>query len=43
MPKVKFCTIGLYDKEDNLLSMDLVLFLTNLNKECLLLRMLETL
>lgn len=30
MPKVKFCTIGLYDKEDNLLSMDFGTFFNRL-------------
>ena len=35
MPKVKFCTIGLYDKEDNLLSMDFGAFLNKLEQKML--------
>lgn len=32
MPKVKFCTIGLYDKEDNLLSMNFGAFFNELEQ-----------
>ena len=35
MPKVKFCTIGLYDKEDNLLSMDFGAFFNKLEQKML--------